>query len=220
MPTSTVEKYTKNIFLLDQEGDAEYVSTGEIAKAMGVVPGTATSMIKTLAKDGLACYEPRGGVKLTHEGQILALRMLRRHRLIEYFLVETLKMDWAEIHEEAETLEHAVSDRLLDKLDAFLGEPRFNPHGDPIPTADGKLFERRVSPLSDSRTGEHGRIARVSDQNADFLDFLRKAGLFPGTRFTVAKADTTAGILTLKLDRGAPVDLGLAAAEKIWFERA
>src|SRR6476661_8041735 len=143
MPSSTVEDYLKQIYLEQQAGDAgQLVPMGRLAAAMGVVPGTATSMVKTLADSGLVSYEPRGGLRLTRGGEQLALRVLRRHRLVELFLVKTLGLDWSEVHAEAEELEHAISDRVMDRIDVLLGHPTVDPHGDPIPdsnAAAGKL---------------------------------------------------------------------------------
>ena len=142
MASSTVEDYLKQIYLMQPTpSPAELVSMGKLATAMGVVPGTATSMIKALADSGLVQYEPRGGVRLTHGGEQLALHVLRRHRLVELFLVKVLGLDWSEVHAEAEELEHAVSDKVLNKIDAYLGHPSVDPHGDPIPSAKGKVAE-------------------------------------------------------------------------------
>src|SRR5215203_2297151 len=132
MPTSTVENYIKQIYLAQQQSPGELVSMGALAGAMNVVPGTATTMIKALADSGLVDYEPRGGTRLTRGGEQLALHVLRRHRLVELFLVRVLGMDWSEVHAEAEELEHAISDKVLDRIDAFLGHPETDPHGDPI----------------------------------------------------------------------------------------
>src|SRR5213592_1588344 len=134
---------------------------GKLATAMGVVPGTATSMVKALADSGLVSYEPRGGARLTSGGEQLALHVLRRHRLVELFLVKVLGLDWSEVHEEADELEHAISDKVLERIDALLGRPRVDPHGDPIPTAKGKLAAPRLESLADCGLGKSLRIARV-----------------------------------------------------------
>src|SRR5438093_503083 len=139
MASSTVENYLKQIYLQQQAVPDEPVPTGKLADLMGVVPGTATSMIKALADSGLVAYEPRGGTRLTRGGEQLALHVLRRHRLVELFLVKTLGLDWSEVHEEAEELEHAISDKVLERIDALLGHPRVDPHGDPIPSAKGRV---------------------------------------------------------------------------------
>src|SRR5580765_6417701 len=133
VPSVTVENYLKQLYLSQQEEPERLVAMGKLAGAMGVVPGTATTMVKALADSGLVSYEPRGGVRLTRAGEQLALHVLRRHRLIELFLVKFLDLDWSEVHAEAEELEHAVSDKVLEKIDALLGHPVVDPHGDPIP---------------------------------------------------------------------------------------
>src|SRR5919107_2448216 len=140
LPSSTVENYLKAIVLQQQHasGDA-LVAMGQIAAALGVTPGTATTMVKALAEAGLVKYEPYSGVRLTAAGERLAGLVLRRHRLVELFLVQVMGMSWAEVHEEAEQLEHVVSERLIDRIDAMLGRPTHDPHGDPIPTAVGRI---------------------------------------------------------------------------------
>src|SRR5881397_7753 len=150
MPSSTVEDYLKQIYLEQQQGPAgQLVSMGKLAASMGVVPGTATSMVKALADSGLVDYEPRSGARLTRGGEQLALHVLRRHRLVELFLVKVLGLDWSEVHAEAEELEHAISDKVLERIDAFLDHPRVDPHGDPIPSAKGDLANPRALSLID-----------------------------------------------------------------------
>ena len=139
MPSLTVENYVKAIYQLAHEADDGAVATGQISAALGVLPGTVTSMLKTLDESNLATYTPYEGVRLTPSGRGLALRVLRRHRLIEQFLSQTLNLSWDEVHEEAEHMEHAVSDALVDRIDAYLGHPTTDPHGDPIPKADGTV---------------------------------------------------------------------------------
>src|SRR6187200_2807556 len=137
LPSQTVENYLKTIYLAQVADSDALVPMGQLASALGVVPGTATTMVKTLAESGLVRYEPYMGVRLTRAGEKLATLVLRRHRLIELFLVKVLGMSWAEVHDEAERLEHAVSERLIDRIDEMLGRPQVDPHGDPIPTSDG-----------------------------------------------------------------------------------
>src|SRR5277367_4484460 len=149
MATSTVENYLKQLYLEQGAADGGRVQMGRLAKAMDVVPGTATSMVKALADSSLVEYEPRGGVKLTRSGEQLALHVLRRHRLLELFLVKVLGLDWSVVHDEADALEHAISDRVLEKIDALLGYPTTDPHGDPIPTSKGHLHEPRRISLAD-----------------------------------------------------------------------
>ena len=138
LASQTVENYLKAIYVAQvPEDEQSLVPMGQLAAALGVVPGTATTMVKTLAESGLAKYEPYMGVRLTPAGEKLAAMVLRRHRLIELFLVQVLSMNWSEVHEEAEKLEHAVSERLIDRIDEMLGRPAVDPHGDPIPGARG-----------------------------------------------------------------------------------
>ncbi len=215
MPSSTVEDYAKQIFLESQHGDSDVVPMGRVAGALAVSPGTATTMAKSLAKAGLADYEPRAGLRLTEEGRILALRMLRRHRLIEYFLVEVLEMDWAEIHVEAEALEHAVSDRMLEKLDAYLGHPKYDPHGDPIPNADGLIEEPVLRPLSECPAGTKARVARIQNQDTAFLNFAQSAGLVPGAALHILKCDQAADCMELRVGKAEPRVIGLSAAARV-----
>src|SRR5580700_4376418 len=154
MATSTVENYLKQLYLQQRSAEGDKVPMGRLAGAMGVVPGTATSMVKALADSGLVQYEPRGGVKLTHSGEQLALHVLRRHRLLELFLVKILGLDWSVVHDEADRLEHAISDTVLERMDALLGHPTADPHGDPIPTSKGQLHEPRRLSLADCPANE------------------------------------------------------------------
>ena len=156
MPSLTVENYVKTIALIaarDASGSA--VATGELAQALNVSPGTVTGMLKTLSEANLATYTPYEGARLTDAGQRLAMKVIRRHRLLERFLAETLTMTWDEVHEEAEHMEHAASERLIDRIDAFLGYPAVDPHGDPIPRADGSLAETKGIPLARCQPGQH-----------------------------------------------------------------
>src|SRR5215510_2647144 len=141
LPSSTVENYLKAIHLGQSELPAgvRLVSMGHVANALGVTPGTATTMVKALAESGLAEYEPYSGVRLTRSGEKLAGRVLRRHRLVELFLVQVMGMSWTEVHEEAEQLEHAVSDRLIERIDDMLGHPSTDPNGDTIPDAESTV---------------------------------------------------------------------------------
>jgi DtxR family Mn-dependent transcriptional regulator len=215
MPSSTVENYVKRVYLEQQRlGAGRNVPLGRVAQAMGVVPGTATSMIKALADAGLARYAPRRGVRLTPGGERLALRVLRRHRLVEQFLVRVLGLDWSEVHDEAEALEHVISDRVLERLDAVLGRPSEDPHGDPIPTAGGRVGEAARVRLDEVAAGARATIARVADQDPDFLRYLNRHGLTPGTSVRVEGADAAAETVALSKGR-ARVVLGIAAARKI-----
>ena len=215
MPTATVENYLKRIYVAQQQRADALVPMGALAEAMAVTPGTATSMVKTLADAGLVDYAPRGGVQLTPEGTRLALQVLRRHRLIELFLVRVLKLDWSEVHEEAEELEHALSEKVLDRLDELLGHPDTDPHGDPIPPADGSPHKRDLVSLLECEGPGPVRIARVMDQDADFLQFVDRHGLAPGTTARIEAHSPLADAVTLRPDGGEPVTMGTAAAAKI-----
>lgn len=213
MPSLTVENYVKTIFKVCQEGDGQ-AATGQLATALGVSPGTVTSMLKTLSESDLVTYTPYEGVRLTTAGNALALRIVRRHRLIEVFLVKTLNLTWDEVHEEAEHMEHAVSDRLVDRIDAFLGHPKFDPHGDPIPTSDG-TFEKQLSrTLAECSVGDEFRLSRVIDQSPEFLRFLSGSGLPLGASGHIVANRAEAGIVTVSVE-GHETTLGRAAAEKI-----
>jgi len=216
--TSTVENYLKTLFTEQQCRGGDLVPMGALATAMRVAPGTVTAMVKTLAESGLADYEPRGGVKLSSKGERLALHVLRRHRLVEQFLVEVLKLDWSEVDQEAEELEHAISDKVLERIDAILGRPRVDPHGDPIPSAKGKLAEPRHGSLLNVETGARMRVARVIDQNPAFLQFINRCGLTPGTILTIESRDPLAAAVTVKPENHTAVTLGTDAAAKILVE--
>src|SRR5688500_13265270 len=141
LPSHTVDNYLKAIYQAQTallRPDA-LVPMGQLASALGVVPGTATTMVKALAESGLVHYEPYSGVRLSQAGEKLAALVLRRHRLVELFLVKVMGMSWTEVHDEAELLEHAVSDRLIERIDAMLGHPATDPHGDPIPGPEGTV---------------------------------------------------------------------------------
>src|SRR3954466_10370849 len=159
VPSLTVENYVKGIYLIASRREAgSAVSTGEIAQALGVSPGTVTGMLKTLSEAALATYTPYEGARLTPSGQQLAMKVIRRHRLLELFLVQTLNMPWDEVHEEAEHMEHAASERLIDRIDAYLGQPAVDPHGDPIPRPDGTIPRPEGTPLATLPRGQAFRV--------------------------------------------------------------
>lgn len=219
LASSTVEDYLKQLYLKQQHAPDKLVAMGQLAGAMGVVPGTATTMVKALADSGLVSYEPRGGVRLTRAGEQLALHVLRRHRLVELFLVKVLHLDWSEVHDEAEELEHVISDKVLARIDAVLGHPSVDPHGDPIPPAKGRLLPVPAQDsLADCAAGKTYRIARVLDQEPAFLQFLDRCNLTPGTTVTLESRDPMADAIRLRPRGGEPVTLGTAAAAKILVE--
>ena len=214
MATITVENYLKRILQL-QAGGRELVPMGALAGAMRVTPGTVTTMAKALATEGWLEHRPREGVRLTESGRQLAANVVRRHRLIETFLVKILKMDWAEVHVEAEELEHAVSERLLERIDAALGRPKSDPHGDPIPSLRGALSESLGLTLASCPVKASLRVLRVRDQTPAFLGLVEKAGLKPGARVRLLDRDLVAGVVQVGLSGRSRKSLGMAEAAKI-----
>jgi DtxR family transcriptional regulator, Mn-dependent transcriptional regulator len=210
----TVENYVKTIYQICAAAGSRPAATGQLAAALGVSPGTVTSMLKTLSESNLATYTPYEGVRLTTAGSALALRVIRRHRLIELFLVKTLNLAWDEVHEEAEHMEHAVSDRLIDRIDTFLGHPDTDPHGDPIPRRDGSVASTEVWTLAGCQVGDRFRLARVVDQSPAFLRYLASSGLVLGASGAVVANQPAASIVTVEID-GQQTTLGRQAAEKI-----
>src|SRR5256712_12762293 len=171
LPSGTVETYLKAIYQGQSTlvRDERLVPMGQVAAALGVTPGTATTMVKALAESGLAEYEPYSGVRLTAAGEKLAGLVLRRHRLVELFLVKVMGMSWAEVHDEAEQLEHVVSERLIERIDEMLGRPTHDPHGDPIPTPEGSLTSRQLDNLLTCPVGTRLKVTRIADQDPSFL---------------------------------------------------
>lgn len=219
MTTQTVENYLKAVLQTTLRTSVEWVTTGQLAASMSVSPGTVTSMMKSLAEAGHAEYRPYEGVRLTAEGRSVAMRMLRRHRLIELFLAKTLDLGWDQVHEEAEQMEHAVSDRLIDRIDEYLHHPSTDPHGDPIPNAEGvmRVQEEHTVPLSKVSAGTPIRIVRVVDQGGEFLRFLTDAGVTLQKSGIVRHNSPEAGIVTTEFD-GQSISLGHPAAGQILVE--
>ncbi len=216
MPSLTVENYLKAIWLIGSSEHTESVSTGRLAQWLKVSPGTVTSMQKALAEAGLATYRPYEGVSLTEPGRTLALRMLRRHRLIELFLVKTLGLTWDQVHEEAENMEHAVSDFLIDRIDELLEHPICDPHGDPIPAANGDLRVSGVEgrSLSQVSPGRRVRLARVLHQDPAFLRYLTDSCVSIGVEAVVVPSHEISGVVELRIgDR--TVVMGRATAEQL-----
>ncbi len=196
----TIENYVKAIYQICASQEEKNAATGQIAEALEVAPGTVTSMLKTLNDSKLAEYAPYEGVKLTETGTTLALRVLRRHRLFELFLVKTLSLSWDEVHEEAENMEHAVSEFLVDRMDEYLEFPEFDPHGDPIPKADGSVSPMSSVTLSDLKSGENFQLVRVLDQSPKFLRYLSERDVRLGINGTVIENSSEAGIVTIRIE--------------------
>ena len=219
-PSSTVENYLKAIYLGQSQlaPSARLVPMGQVASALGVTPGTATTMVKALAESGLVEYEAYSGVRLTPAGETLAGLVLRRHRLVELFLVQVMGMSWAEVHDEAEQLEHVVSERLIERIDEMLGHPTHDPHGDPIPTAQGTIDQRDLDTLLTCPLGRPLRVARVADQDPAFLRFIEQHDLKPGQPVQVETRDEAADAVHLRDSRGTPLTIGARAASKLLVE--
>lgn len=215
MPSATIEDYLKHIFLCASPGSAQLVPMGRVAEALGVSPGTATTMVKSMAEAGYLVYQPRVGVTLTPTGQSLALQILRRHRIVEVFLVETLGLNWSEVHTEAERLEHAISTRVLDALDTYLGHPTHDPHGAPIPTANGDYASPRLHNLTECPLNKMLEIARITSEGPAFLQFIEEHDLQPGQRVRVEQRCPAADALTLRKADGSTLTLGSNAAKSI-----
>lgn len=216
MPSSTVENYLKAILRL-QKNDSGIATVGDIARELEVTPGTVTTMMRHLSERGLIDYQPRRGLQLRPEGIAAAMKVVRRHRLIETFLVQVLELDWSEVHEEAEILEHVISDRLLDRIDKMLGEPTHDPHGDPIPDRNGRIHEIEATPLARVAAGDY-RVVRVSDDDSALLGWLNEKGLTVGEEFQLTHPDKAAGVLEIAKRGGERVQLGVNVAEQVFVE--
>jgi len=215
-PTSTVENYLKTIYQIQWGFRAdELVSMGQLAAKLGVVPGTATTMVKALSDSGLVVYEPYSGVRLTEAGEKLAAMVLRRHRIIELFLVRVMGMNWSEVHDEAEKLEHVVSETLITRMDEMLGRPQVDPHGDPIPDSEGTLKREEYHTLLDCPIDTPVVILRVTDQDVAFLKFIEESKLMPGQTIKVETRDIAAESVSVRSGAQRPVTMGMLAASKI-----
>jgi DtxR family Mn-dependent transcriptional regulator len=197
--SSTVDDYLKAIYHLGADGSA--VSTSAIARRLALSEASVTGMIRKLAGRKLLRHTPYRGVRLTPSGEAMALRMIRKHRLWELFLVQHLKFGWEEVHEHAERLEHATDDELERRLFEMLGRPSRDPHGDPIPGDDGRVKETARRTLAAMKPGNRGVILQCLDQDAGLLDHLRRMGLEPGRRFRVTAREPYGGPISLALGR-------------------
>jgi DtxR family Mn-dependent transcriptional regulator len=220
LPSSTVENYLKAIHQGQSmlPSDQRLVPMGQVAAALGVTPGTATTMVKALSESGLAEYEPYSGVRLTRAGEKLAGLVLRRHRLVELFLVQVMGMSWAEVHDEAEQLEHVVSERLIERIDEMLGRPTRDPHGDPIPNPEGTIARRDLDTLLTCPLGARLRVTRVADQDPAFLRFIEDNDLKPGQPIEVETRDAAADAVRLRGQNDRTITIGTRAASKLHVE--
>ena len=216
LPSYTVENYLKALLQAQIGlGSDELVPMGKLAAALGVVPGTATTMVKTLAESGLVKYEPYAGVRLTPAGEKLAAMVLRRHRLIELFLVKVMGMSWTEVHDEAEHLEHTVSERLIERIDEMLGHPQVDPHGDPIPNSEGLVDRREYDTLLTCPLKARVEVSRVTDQDTSFLRFVERHDLKPGSIVKVEERDEAADSVRLRAENDREITIGARAASKV-----
>jgi len=221
MASTTVEDYIKQLYLIEQAGEQSaqsLIGMGDISAAMDVQAGTVTSMMKTLAEAGLVEYEPRQGVRLTTGGRTLALHVLRSHRLIELFLVEVLGFDWSEVHDEAERLEHVVSERFLESIDNLMGNPQRDPHGDPIPSKLGIIKTPDAIPASKAKNNTAYRLSRVSRQEEGFLRTLSTEGFTPGVKIEKLISDPVRGTIAMHGVGGSVLILSSQMAESIFLE--
>jgi DtxR family Mn-dependent transcriptional regulator len=217
LPSSTVENYLKAIYLgvgALPEG-TRLLPMGQLAVALGVAPGTATTMVKTLSESGLVEYEPYTGVALTAAGEKLAALVVRRHRVVELFLVRVMGYRWDEVHDEAEQLEHVVSDRLIDRMDEMLGRPEVDPHGDPIPDPKGVVKPRPAETLLTCPLHTPVTITRVIDQDRSFLRFIENHHLKPGESIEVEDRDPASDSVRVRGKDEQRITIGTRAASKV-----
>jgi DtxR family Mn-dependent transcriptional regulator len=215
----SVEDYLKTIYQLSQ-GAGEVATTG-IAERLEVAPASVTGMIKRMAESGLLEHEPYRGVRLTQEGRKAALAVMRRHRLLETYLITKLGYDWSSVHDEAERLEHAVSDELIERMAFALGDPKYDPHGAPIPTRDGEIERPEYLPLSDVEPGAKVALRQVGDDDSERLRYLKSIGLVPMVEMTVLDKQPFSGPITLRLGTKETKDrtIGMELAARLLVER-
>jgi DtxR family transcriptional regulator, Mn-dependent transcriptional regulator len=217
---SVVEDYVKVIYS-HTEWQSQPLTTSVLAERLDLAASSVTEMVKKLAAAGLVTHVPYGAIELTDDGTRLALRMLRRHRLIETWLVDSFGYSWDEVHDEAEILEHAVSDRMLDLIADKLGHPQRDPHGDPIPDASGRMARPEAELLSAVPDGYTGRVVRISDRNPHLLRYLESESVRVDASFTLLRRRPFGSSLIIRLrDSGAELELGDEAAASIWVAEA
>ncbi len=222
LPSSTVENYLKAIYLgaSSLAPPHRLLPMGHLAAALGVAPGTATTMVKTLAESGLVEYEPYTGVTLTPAGQKLAALVVRRHRVIEVFLVKVMGYSWDEVHDEAEQLEHVVSERLIDRMDEMLGRPEVDPHGDPIPDPEGIVKPQEAQTLLTCPLHTRVTVTRVIDQDKVFLRFIENHNLKPGELIEVENRDAASDSVSVRGKGDQRITIGTRAASKLLVQVA
>ncbi|WP_022901950.1 metal-dependent transcriptional regulator [Humibacter albus] len=217
--TNTAQDYLKVIWSAT-EWEPVPMTVTALAARVGVRAATVSDGVRRLTEQGLVVHEPYGAVELTAAGRAHALAMVRRHRLIETFLVETLGYPWDEVHDEAEVLEHAVSDALVDRIDATLGHPVRDPHGDPIPTSDGDPRTPKAVRLTRAEPGVRLTVVRISDADPAVLRYLAERGIRLDARASLLEVRPFAGDIVVSIDDAEPTTLGSAAADAIWVASA
>lgn len=215
MPTPAVEDYLKAIYQLAR-GD-EAVGTSAIADRLGVAPGSVTGMLKRLGRQGLVAHERYQGARLTGQGRREAIRMIRRHRILELFLVEVLGYTWDQVHAEAERLEHAASDDLVNRMAAALGDPESDPHGHPIPSPTGQISARTLPALAELAPGSRAILRRVSDEDPEALRYLARLNLTPGVSIEVLERTPFEGPLRIRVGESEEM-VGLELARRLRVE--
>ncbi len=212
------ENYAKALYEL-QEREPEGVGTSAVAQRLGVTPASASGMLRRLADEGVVEYAPYRGARLTPEGERIALEVIRHHRLIELFLAEVLGMPWDRVHEEAEVLEHHISEELEELIAAKLGQPALDPHGDPIPDRDLAVRSDESVPLTELEVGEEGVFTRVSDSDASMLRYLAERSIQPGAKLAVGGREPFGGPVVVEIG-GRTHSLGPELAESMRVRRA
>jgi len=215
--STSEENHLKAIYHL--QGEDRMVTTSELSGELRTRPASVTDMLKKLKAKKLLNYEKYQGFRLSPEGRKVALGIIRRHRLWEYFLSEKLKFTWDEVHEVAEELEHVTSRKLIDKLDEYLGFPRFDPHGDPIPDPQGRISRDERMPISGVPVNQSMEVCHVSNQSADMLDILRHNQIGIGTRVEVRKRFSFDNSLEIRIGKNQPFILSEAVARQIWVRK-
>ncbi len=213
--SQSVEDYLKTIYKLEQDSD-KGVSTSRLAEGMGVANASVTNMLKRLSEMGLVHYESYYGTTLTDAGETIALEIIRHHRLLELYLKEMLGYSWDEVHDEAEKLEHHISEQFEDKIAEMLNNPLVDPHGDPIPTKDGKMPAIESLPLSELETNESSIIIRMKNQDPELLRYLEEQGLIPGVKIRIKKKEPFDGPLQLSVENEHSTTIGFSIAEDIF----
>lgn len=217
--TRSVEDYLKAIYRLSAQGG--FASTSDIAGLLDLSAPSVSGMVKRLSEMGLIEHVPYRGVQLTRQGRRAALRMIRRHRVLELYLTRQLQYNWDDVHDEAERLEHAVSDDLIERMAAALGDPRYDPHGDPIPTAAGDIEETELVSLSEAAVGKELELRQVGTQDPSRLRYFAEQGLVPGVRVLVTDRQPFNGPTTILLPvSGTARVVGRELAQQLWCRPA